>query len=188
MLNAWLSFLKDRYGDEAVGGAIGKLAPQDKLQLEKTILDSSWYPIEATRVLSKLQSVLDGKVDISLEMGRYMAEYVFTGVYRMFLTRDPLSQGKKIVQASNYFYRDVHKLEVDVTGPVSCTVRYRLAKGKPSIATCNTRKGWWARALELAGAISVNITHPQCRARGQEVCEFLVEWSAQSGSAHTKPA
>jgi hypothetical protein len=188
MLSAWVSFLKERYGNEAVNGGIAKLGPQDKLQMEKPILDSSWYPIETTRLLSKLQTVLDSKADVSLESGRYMAEYVFTGVYRMFLAHDPLTQGKKIVQASNYFYRGVHKLEVDATGPASCTVRYRLAQGKPSTATCNTRKGWWARALELAGATSVTISHPQCRARGDEVCQFLMEWSDSAGSAQTRPA
>jgi hypothetical protein len=187
MLNAWLSFLKTRYGDQAVAAAAGKLAPEDRLQLEKVILDSSWYPIETTRLLSKLQAAINDKSDVAQESGRYMAEYVFTGVYRMFLARDPLSQGKKIMQASNYFYRNVHKLEVDLTGPASCTVRYRLAQGRPSVATCNTRKGWWARALELAGADSVIITHPQCRARGGEVCEFLVEWRAPSGSGQRKP-
>src|SRR5690348_15211920 len=137
MLNAWLSFLKTRYGDQAVAAAAGKLAPEDRLQLEKVILDSSWYPIQSTRLLSKLQVAIDDKADVALESGRYMAEYIFTGVYRMFLARDPLSQGKKIVQASDYFYRNVHKLEVDLTGPASCTVRYRLAQGKPSVATCN---------------------------------------------------
>jgi len=187
MLNAWLSFLKNRYGDDAIAGGIDKLAPPDRLELQKTILDSTWYPIETTRLLSKLQAALDGNTDTSLELGRYIAEYVFTGVYRMFLANDPIGQGKKIVHATNYFYRDVHKLEVDVTGPASCTVRYRLAKGKPSIATCNTRKGWWARALELAGASSVNISHPQCRALGHEVCEFLVTWIASQGSGAKRP-
>jgi len=182
MLNGWLAFLKDHYGEPAVSAAISKLAPEDKLQMEKPILDSTWYPIETTKLMSKLQSALDANADLAVESGRYMVEYVFTGVYRMFLARDPLAQGNKIVQASNYFYRDLHKLEVDVTGPTSCTVRYKLTRGKPSVATCNTRKGWWARALELSGATSVTITHPQCRSRGQEVCEFLVEWTASTGA------
>src|ERR1700751_3270981 len=104
MLNAWLSFLKTRYGDQAVAAAAGKRAAEDRLQLEKVILDSSWYPIETTRLLSKLQAAINDKSDVAQESGRYMAEYVFTGVYRMFLARDPLSQGKKIMQASNYFY------------------------------------------------------------------------------------
>jgi microcystin degradation protein MlrC len=37
------------------------------------------------------------------------------------------------------------------------------------------------RVLDLAGADLVIITLPQCRARGHEVCEFLVKWAAPAG-------
>jgi predicted hydrocarbon binding protein len=36
--------------------------------------------------------------------------------------------------------------------------------------------GWLEVALEMAGAKNVRITEPKCRARGDEYCEFEMEW------------
>lgn len=175
MLNAWLSFLKNRCGDDAVNEAIGALDPGDRVKLDTPLLDSSWYPIEMTRVLTKLQSLLV-KTDVAEELGRYIAEYTFKGVYRVFLSTDPMSQANKIQRAGEYFYRNVHKLEVEATGPSSCILRYRTGRGKPSVTTCKIRRGWWVRTFELSGATSVRVLHPRCIAGGHECCEFLMEW------------
>ena len=176
MLNAWLSFLKEKYGEDKVLAAIKALPQEDKIHLEKSVLDASWYPVEMTRVLGKVQSAVAGRDEFAEELGSYMAHYAFSGAYKVFLTNDPLTQAKKIMSVSEYFYRNVHKLEIEGTSPTSCVVRYRTSQGRPSAITCRNRRGWWTRTLEMAGGKNVKVVHPECMASGKEYCEFHINW------------
>ena len=179
MLNAWLQFLKERYGEDKVVKAIASLPADERPQMEKSILDASWYPIEITRVLGKIQAAVGGKDEIAEDLGKYLAEYAFRGSYKVFLTNDPLSQAKKIANALDYFYRDVHKFEVETTGPHSCIMRY-ITERAPSVATCVSRRSWWIQTLQMSGAKKLKLTHSRCMSNGHNSCEYDVEWELAS--------
>jgi hypothetical protein len=179
MLNAWLEFLRKKYGADPVNKAIGTLPQEERTQFEKSILDASWYPIEMTRILGKIQTTVGGREDVAEELGKYLAEYTFKGTYKVFLVKDPLTQAKKIANALDYFYRNVHKFEVETTGPHSCIMRY-ITERKPSAATCVSRRSWWVQTLEMSGAKLLKLTHPRCMVNGHSSCEFEVEWQQPS--------
>jgi len=179
LLNAWVKFLNERYGEEAVSKALDGLSPEDRRLISLSFLDASWYPYDSLRALGSLTRPLaaKSKTDISGEVGRFMAEHAFTGVYRSLLAHDPIKQVEKFSSIGTFFFRETRTLETEITGPASCLVRYRyLAGAKPTRGTCASLIGFWSRSIELAGASKVVAAHPKCVAAGGDCCEFLLEW------------
>lgn len=180
LLNGWMKFLKDRYGDDAVARALEGLTPEDRRLIPPRFLDASWYPFDALQALRNLTRPLvkpkDG--DITVEIGRYMAEHAFTGVYRALLAQDPIKQVQKFTSIGEFFFRDTRKLETEITGPAACLVHYRYEAGTtPTRSICASLSGFWSRAIELAGASNVKASHPRCFATGADRCDFVFEWA-----------
>lgn len=179
LLNAWVKFVNDRYGEEAIAKALGALSPEDRRLIPGMYLDASWYPYDSLYALGRLTRPLVTRSDrdISGEVGRAMAQHAFTGVYRSLLVQDPIKQVEKFTSIVTFFFRDTRKLETEITGPSSCLVRYRYEAGaKPTRAICSSLGGFWSRSIELAGASKVKTAHPKCVAAGADCCEFLFEW------------
>lgn len=183
LLNGWVKFLKDRYGEEAVAKALGGLSPEDRRLVPARFLDASWYPFDALHTLRKLTRPLVKRADgdITVEIGRFMAQHAFTGVYRPLLAHDPIKQVQKFTSIGEFFFREARKLETEITGPASCLVRYRYEAGaKPTRAICASLSGFWSRSIELAGASNVKASHPKCFAAGSDCCEFAFEWTTDA--------
>lgn len=179
LLNAWVKFVKERYGEEAFAKAHGGLSPEDRRLVPGKFLDASWYPYDSLYALGRLTRPLVTRTegDISGEVGRFMAHHSFTGPYRSLLAHDPIKQVEKFTSIGAFFFRDTRKLETEITGPASCIVRYRYEAGaRPTKAICASLKGFWSRSIELAGASNVKAAHPKCFVAGADCCEFLFEW------------
>jgi hypothetical protein len=179
LLNAWVKFLNDRYGEQAVAEAAGTLSPEDRRLVPPKFLDASWYPFDALHALGRLSRPLVTRKDsdMAIEIGRFMAQHAFTGVYRSFLANDPIKQVSKFTSIGEFFFREARILETEITGPASCLVRYRYAAGaKPTRSICSSLCGFWSRSVELAGASGVKASHPKCVAAGATCCEFVLEW------------
>jgi predicted hydrocarbon binding protein len=186
LLNAWVKFLNDRYGEQAVTNALVALSPEDRQLVPAKFLDASWYPFDALHALGKLTRPLLMRADrgVTTEIGRYMAQHAFTGVYRPLLAHDPIKQVEKFTSIGEFFFREARKLETEITGPASCLVRYRYEPGaRPSRSICGSLSGFWSRSIELAGASNVKVSHPKCVATGADCCEFVFDWKpADTGS------
>lgn len=183
LLNGWVKFLKDRYGDEAFSNALEGLSPEHRRLVPALFLDASWYPFDALHALRKLTRPLVTREsgDITVEIGRFMAQHAFTGVYRPLLAHDPIKQVQKFTSIGEFFFREARTLETEITGPASCLVRYRYEAGAtPTRAICASLSGFWSRSIELAGASKVKASHPKCVAAGADCCEFAFEWSTAS--------
>jgi hypothetical protein len=179
LLNAWVKFLNERYGEQAVANALAALSPEDRRLVPSKFLDASWYPFDALHALGRLSRplVTRADTDIGVEIGRFMAQHAFTGVYRSLLAHDPIKQVSKFLSIGEFFFREARKLETEITGPGSCLVRYRYEPGaKPTRSICLSLSGFWSRSIELAGASSVKASHPKCAAAGAACCEFVFEW------------
>ena len=183
LLNAWARFLKERYGDEAVAKAAEALSPEERRLVPAMFLDASWYPFDALHALRKLTKPLVTRTDgdLTVEIGRSMAQHAFTGPYKALLAHDPIKQVQKFTSIGEFFFREARKLETEITGPASCLVRYRYEPGaKPTRAICGSLGGFWSRSIELSGASRVKTAHPKCASVGAAYCEFVFEWSLPS--------
>ena len=180
LLNAWSKFLKDKYGEEAVAKAAAGLSPEERRLVPAMFLDASWYPFDSLHALRKLTKPLVTRTDgdITVEIGRSMAQTAFTGPYKALLAHDPIKQVQKFTSIGEFFFREARKLETEITGPASCLVRYRYEAGaKPTKAICISMGGFWSRSIELSGASRVKTAHPKCFAAGADCCEFVFDWN-----------
>jgi hypothetical protein len=183
LINAWMDFLKNRYSEQAVSQAINTLDVEDRLLLSSPFLPSSWYSYGTLHALRRLTRPLATPADrdMSVEIGRFMAEYVFTGVYRSLLAKDPVKQVEKFSWIGDFFFHEARKLDTEIVNGSSCLVRYRYETGaSPTRAICESLTGFWSRTLELAGAANIKSAHPRCVTSGGNCCEFAFEWRASA--------
>ena len=179
LLKAWVDFLNNRYGEQAVSQVLGTLSAEDRMLLPPVFLPSSWYPYSTLHALRKLTRPLVGPSDrkLAVDIGRFMAEYVFTGVYRSLLVKDPVQQVEKFSWIRDFFFREANTLETEIFSQSRCLVRYRYDIGaKPTRAICESLSGFWGMTLELAGASGIRSSHTKCLATGGNCCEFVFEW------------
>ena len=94
LLNAWVKFVKDRFGEEAVAKSLSGLSPEDHRLIPTKFLDASWYPYDSLHAFGKAIRPLVAKSNTNFaeDIGRFMAQHAFTGVYRSLLARDPIKQ------------------------------------------------------------------------------------------------
>ena len=181
LLNAWMEFLKNRYDEQAVAQALRTLSVEDRLLFSSGFLASSWYPYNTLQALRRLTRplVTPAEQHLSEEIGRFMAEYVFTGVYRSLLVKEPIKQVEKFSWIRDFFFNETRKLETEIASSSRCVVRYRYEPGtKPTRAICESLGGFWSRTIELTGASRVRSSHRKCVTDGGSCCEFAFEWQA----------
>lgn len=182
LLNAWMIFLKNRYGAEAISQALNQLNDEDRLPLSSPFLASSWYPYSTLQSFRKLTQpfITPADQNLSFEIGSYLAEYVFTGVYKSLMEKNPIKQVEKFSWIREFFFQETRTLETEIINDTRCLVRYRYEKGAtPTRAICDSLRGFWSKTLELSGAAKVQSTHPKCVAKGAACCEFIFEWEAR---------
>src|SRR5258708_1076570 len=141
LLNAWMDLLKSRYGERAVSQAFTTVSREDPALFSSFFLASNWYPYSSLDALRKVTRTLATPTSpvLSEEVGRCMAEYVFKGVYRTLLVKDPIKQIEKFGSINEFFFQDTYELETSVTGENSCVVRYHYAEGtKPTRSICES--------------------------------------------------
>jgi hypothetical protein len=185
LLNAWMTFLKNRYGAQAISQGLNQLNDEDRLPLASPFLASSWYPYSTLHSLRRLTRPLTTPADqnLSREIGSYLAEYVFTGVYKSLLEKEPVKQVEKFSYIQNFFFQETRSLETEIINGCRCLVRYRYEKGAtPTRAICESLSGFWSRTLELSGAAGIRSAHQKCVVRGDAFCEFLFEWEARASA------
>ena len=187
IVKAWLNFLEARYGRSHVASTIQALDPTDRSFLSSPLLDSTWYPMELQTSLGKLTRLLrrDHERNLSLELGRHIAEYAYTTVYARQLKDDPIKQAERFGWLDRLLYQGLRECETEVTGPSSILVRYRYSRGyKPGPGECSSIAGFICRQIEMAGASRVKFVHDKCLAAGvSNYCEFSVKWATVNDGA-----
>jgi predicted hydrocarbon binding protein len=178
LLNGWAALLKERYGDETINRAILNLSTEDQAQVARVFLDSSWYPYDTLYALRKLTRIMatPTDADLSFEIGEFMAQRAFNGVYHSLLAKDPVKQVQKFSWISEFFFRETRQLKTDVEGK-SCIVRYSYEKqATPTRAICHSMLGFWKKTLEMSGATDVECAHTECVTTGSATCVFKFTW------------
>ena len=179
MLNAWMAYLSGRYGEDAVYAAINNMRQEDQERFAVAFLDSSWYPIKTNSSMTRLTVALAQRPDpkLAAEVGRYMARYVYTHVYRKMIGGDPMTNLVKFSWIDELMYRGLRTLGAEKTGPSSCLVWCRYEPGeRPPGTMCDGMQGFFLEVLEMTGGLNVISAHPTCALLGADRCEFTFEW------------
>jgi hypothetical protein len=178
LISAMKSFLEQQYGADAVAAATNELPPEEIALIQKRCLDASMYPYEMMTAHRHVMRLVAAKqANAAADVGAFIADYVFKGVYKPLLAKDPAAMVSKIPWVKDFFYGDYEKVEASMTGPSACLLIYRYEKGvRQSRAACQSLGSFWARTLELAGAGKVAVTHGTCVRDGANRCEFALTW------------
>lgn len=178
LVNAMKAFLNKTYGGPAVEKAAASLPPEENALIARTCLDASFYPYETMVALRHvMRTVAAGQVRAADDLGAFLADFVFTGVYRKLLAKDAPAMVAKIGWVKDFFYKDLEKVEATMTGESSCRLSYQYEPGvRQARAVCRSLGSFWARTLELAGGRKVGVTHGACVCDGADRCEFSLTW------------
>ena len=172
--------MKEQVGAEAYDSALASLTIEDREMIPSVLLDSNWYPFDIWRILRRLARILipHAGTEFAIDMGKYMAEKAFTGVYKSLLANDPVKQAEKFPWINDLLYKDTRTVDVTVRGKSGCHVRYHyLPDVNPRRSTCLSSMGIWIRLLEMTGAKNVKAAHTKCVIDKNESCEFTFEWN-----------
>lgn len=180
LLNAWIQFLKSRFGDEKVVSTIQSLEPAQQRQASTRFLDSSWYEFELQGSLGALTRALATPSDrnISFELGRFMADYAFDRVYKGLVARE----SNRLVRNAwleDALFQGVRSMKSEMIAESTCLIRYYYEPSvKPVSGMCSSTIGFCVRQAELAGNDNVNVIHPQfkCAVHGNDCCEIIIKW------------
>jgi hypothetical protein len=174
-----LAFMKERFGETAVESAIARLNPEDRAALSTPFLPSTWYPLEALRLLDRLTKLCpDSGQSKSTEIGKAVAQYICTGVYKSMVAPDPIKQVGRISWVGDMLYRNYRHCESKLTSKSACVVTYIYDKGvMPTPGMCKSTTGFLIRLMELSGADRVTGIHDKCVGNGADRCEFRLAWT-----------
>jgi hypothetical protein len=171
------AFAEEHFGAGAWDKVLETLPESDRILLKGLLLPAGWYPFDTGERLD--QAIVDvlggGDPEVFEQIGRQSARQNLSGVHKTFLKAghpgDFLAQSASIYN----FYYDTGSREYLPTGPKSGVIRTSGAETF-SRADCLTVIGWHKEALEMCGARQVRISEIRCRANGDDVCEYAVQW------------
>jgi hypothetical protein len=181
LVTAMKAFLNKTYGNAAVQEGMTSLSAEDLSLIQRKFLDASFYPYETMVALRHLmRAVAAGHPrsgDAAGDLGAFLADYIFTGVYKPLLVKDAPKMVAKIAWVKDFFYRDFEKVEATMTADSSCRLVYRYEEDvRKARSVCKSLARFWGRALELASGKNVSSTHPVCICDGADHCEFAFSW------------
>ncbi len=177
IVRARVAFVKERFGDDGWDRVLRTMSPADQ-ELLSGVVNVAWYPFEFGRRLDDaiVSAVGGGRTTVFEEMGRVSARENLTSVHKNFLEpRDPAAFMQKTPMIYRFYY-DTGRRTWEATGPKAGVITTYEADTL-SVGDCATVVGWYKEALAMVGAREVVIVEEACRARGDEVCRYRVNWS-----------
>lgn len=170
-------FVVDQFGDDGWRAVLGALPKADTDTLAG-VVSVGWYDIGLyDRVHEAIRDVLGVRdAHVMDRLGRYCAEHDLTTVHRVFFRM--ANPAFLIEKHADYWRRYQDSGDWTIVRERETRARATLAGwGSKSEASCARLASYVARMVELIGQKNVRVTRPKCRARGDAVCELVIEWA-----------
>ena len=171
-----LAFLREQGGEPLVERVLSALPPVDQEALRGIVLSSAWYPFEINERLDLAIGAAMGRGDqLFRELGHRSALHNLGTAHRNYIRdHDPHSFLRRTASIYRVYY-DTGSRTFEETGPTAAILR-TIGSKSFSRTDCLTVVGWYETAIEMCGAANARVTETKCRARGDDVCEYLCEW------------
>jgi diguanylate cyclase (GGDEF)-like protein len=171
-----LSFIERRGGRKAVDQVLAKSALSD--QEQKLRDENSWFSFDEKIRLWEAAEEVTGDRRIAERIGESALE---------FSVALSLKHALRALGSPDFVYRNVaranskfnwaHSLEVTERGPGHVRLSYRDVSGVGyHHYDCDYTIGLLRTVPQLFGLPPARVAHPMCGARGDDHCEFDVEW------------
>jgi hypothetical protein len=179
ILLARLAFVRTRGGELAVHAVLARLPEEDREQLSGITLAMSWYPFELNvRLDAAIARELGGE-GVYRALGGESAKHALSSTFRNFARgRDPHGLLKHVAQIHR-MYKDTGYMTYEWADKNVAVLRTFDCKSF-SAPDCLTNLGWHEQAVELCGGRGARANETRCRARGEPLCEYRVQWQPSS--------
>lgn len=170
-------FIRDRFGEEAYRRVKASLSPEHRAAIDARILPHQWAPFSLFVEFNTQTDQLLGAGDLALceAMGRFGAEVNLPTIYRIFYKLGtPAFILRKAARLWELHYSS-GRMVADTSRPDVAILSVHDF-GAPHRAHCLSVLGWAARSAELSGAPVCRAEETHCRTRGDDRCEFLLDW------------
>lgn len=176
VLTSRLAFLESRSGAEAVQRVLRRLPREDEALLRSAITPAGWYSFDTgSRLDAAIAEELGGGEAPFLQMGAQSAEDNLSPAQRAFVReRDPLGLLKAATSIYRLYYRSGRRT-YERAGDRKVVLRTHGSETF-SRADCLTVVGWYERVLGMCGGKNARVEETRCRARGDDVCEYVCQW------------
>jgi hypothetical protein len=171
-------FATQEFGPQAVERILGELTKEDR-ELLAGISAVGWYPVEPIlrfhHALERLHGNGSGKFEVCERLGEFSAEWAIKGILKIFVRfRSPqfLMEKNGTVWTR---YHDTGRWEMDPEQPQRMSGKLKDFAVRDE-AFCARLRGWVKGAVRMTGGRDPRVTEPRCRCRGDEYCEFAIEW------------
>ncbi len=179
-LQSSLRYVRERFGEAAVHGVLGKLPPGHVEILRGTILASSWYPLAALLAFmtEAERQLAPQEPDLLFQMGKASCDHGVTGVYKVFFkVGSPEFVVSRAARVFSSYYDSGELRVVESRDGYAAVEIGGLEPVAPQL--CARFYGWMHRTLELAGARNLRSSHSACVHRGDALCRFEGTWDAR---------
>ena len=175
VIQSRMAFVKDQKGAEAAERVLAHLTEEDRKQL-KSILSASWYPFELNKRLDAAIAAEVGMGDkVFRLMGIKSAEHNLNSTHRAFIAqKDPHGLLKRAAPIYSMYYNTGNRT-YEQLGEKKAALR-TFESTTYSKEDCQTVSGWHEKAIEMCGGQNVRVSEARCRARGDQMCEYICEW------------
>jgi uncharacterized protein (TIGR02265 family) len=176
VLSSRLAFLESRGGREAVERVLQRLPPEDVALLRGVIAPAGWYSFDTgSRLDAAIAEELGGGEALFLQMGAQSAQDNLSHAQRAFVReKDPLGLLKGAASIYRLYYKSGHRT-FERAGQRKVILRTYDSETF-SRADCLTVVGWHERVIGMCGGKNARVEETRCRARGDDVCEYVCEW------------
>jgi hypothetical protein len=170
-------FLLERGGEPLWEKVLAVLTPADRDVAAKPAIASEWLDYHLWwRLLQAAERVLgNGDGAVIRTIGAYDARETLNGIYRVFISF--LVPGFVISRCWMLWqrYYDTGKMVAVKSEPKHGELELR---DFPDLPAGHEEEliGWMGEALRITGVKNVTVEHPECRARGDAVCRFVLRW------------
>jgi hypothetical protein len=173
---ASLRYATETLGTQGYRSLLDALTPEHRTLVEGGILASGWYPLRMMLDIMQHTAGIAADPRAAWKMGRASADYALTTVYKIFFK---VGSPQFVISKASSVFKTYY-----TTGqmtPVVSEKGHALLEitgfADPSPILCDRIMGWMERTVELSGAKSPRIVHPQCLARGDAVCRYEGWWT-----------
>jgi len=171
-------FVRDNFGEDGFQKWFVSLSPDAQKVFEKNVLSIGWFPLiqilfEPTKKICDL--FYRGSLKGAWDSGRFSAEQVLKGVYKVFIKLGSAAFITKKASSILPTYYEPSEMKIADLQP-SSSVIHITKFDEPSPIIDNRIGGWMEKALELSGYKTVDISITRSLANGDPYTEFQVSW------------
>ena len=179
-LAARIKYMQDKATPEQQARIRARLSPAFRETLDRGMMPSAWYPFAFTVEINRALDAVLGRADASLipKLGRYSAEQVLHGVYKIFFKLgSPEFIISRVANVWRQYYNSGKARVAWDAVPAGKQARLIIEGFEaPARENCLSMLGWIEGMLHMAGARDVRVEETTCRCRGGEACVFTARW------------